>query len=286
MRPAIRERVERGAARLGARLRRHELDARRRARGGRASVPVAHVEAGLRSGDLVDAGGAQPDRGRPARRAAPLPGRALARARSRARASPGRRRGRRRRDGRRDAARFAPIARERSRSSRGSARAGRVRRRDDPPRGERASRSGCARIVDGARPRSSEPVVFPAHPRTRARARRARLALAPNVDAIEPLGYLDMPRSPRRRASIVTDSGGLQKEAYWYGVPVRDAAAVDRVGRHGRGGRERARRRRPRAARRGGRAARDARPSGRRSTATATPPNASQPLCTLDAPCR
>ena len=52
-----------------------------------AGVPVAHVEAGLRSGDLDDARGAEPDRGRPARRAAPLPRRALARACSSARAS-------------------------------------------------------------------------------------------------------------------------------------------------------------------------------------------------------
>ena len=43
-----------------------------------ASIPLAHVEAGLRSGDLVDARGAHPDRGRPPGLAPVLPGRPLA----------------------------------------------------------------------------------------------------------------------------------------------------------------------------------------------------------------
>ena len=43
--------ARRGAPRRGARLRRHELDARRRPRGGAAAIPVAHVEAGMRSFD-------------------------------------------------------------------------------------------------------------------------------------------------------------------------------------------------------------------------------------------
>jgi UDP-N-acetylglucosamine 2-epimerase len=71
-----------------------------------------------------------------------------------------------------------------------------------------------ARIVDGLG-RTGEHVVFPAHPRT-----RARLEDVPaNVRVVEPLGYLDMAALCAQARVIVTDSGGLQKEAYWYGVP-------------------------------------------------------------------
>ena len=71
-----------------------------------------------------------------------------------------------------------------------------------------------ARIVAGLG-RTGERVVFPAHPRT-----RAHLESVPGtVDVIEPLGYLDMAALCSQARVIVTDSGGLQKEAYWYGVP-------------------------------------------------------------------
>jgi UDP-N-acetylglucosamine 2-epimerase len=63
--------------------------------------------------------------------------------------------------------------------------------------------------------RLAEPVVFPAHPRT-----RSRLDEVPtNVALAEPLGYLDLAALASQARVIVTDSGGLQKEAYWYGVP-------------------------------------------------------------------
>ena len=71
-----------------------------------------------------------------------------------------------------------------------------------------------ARIVDGLG-RISGPVLFPAHPRTRSRLPQ----LSSNVRLIDPLGYLDMAALSSQARVIVTDSGGLQKEAYWYGVP-------------------------------------------------------------------
>jgi UDP-N-acetylglucosamine 2-epimerase len=71
-----------------------------------------------------------------------------------------------------------------------------------------------ARIVAGLG-RIDAPVFFPAHPRTRARLGTA----ASNVHLLEPLGYLDMAALASQARVIVTDSGGLQKEAYWYGVP-------------------------------------------------------------------
>jgi UDP-GlcNAc3NAcA epimerase len=64
------------------------------------------------------------------------------------------------------------------------------------------------------------PVVFPVHPRTRARLeaagqldRLAGLTLAP------PLGYLDFLELARHARAVLTDSGGVQKEAYLLGVP-------------------------------------------------------------------
>ena len=63
------------------------------------------------------------------------------------------------------------------------------------------------------------PVVFPAHPRTRAVLSGPEIALPPSIAVIEPLGYLDFAALASQAAVIATDSGGLQKEAYWYGIP-------------------------------------------------------------------
>jgi UDP-GlcNAc3NAcA epimerase len=67
--------------------------------------------------------------------------------------------------------------------------------------------------------RVAERVVFPAHPRTRAHIAEAGLVLAEHVHLAEPLSYLELASLASQARVIVTDSGGLQKEAYWYGVP-------------------------------------------------------------------
>jgi UDP-GlcNAc3NAcA epimerase len=64
-----------------------------------------------------------------------------------------------------------------------------------------------------------EPIVFPVHPRTRKALSSAGVALRSHVHLIEPLGYLDMIRVTDQARLVLTDSGGLQKEAYWLGVP-------------------------------------------------------------------
>ena len=64
-----------------------------------------------------------------------------------------------------------------------------------------------------------EPLAFPLHPRTRHAVLAHGLALGEHVRMLEPLGYLDMAALSSQARVIVTDSGGLQKEAYWYGVP-------------------------------------------------------------------
>jgi UDP-N-acetylglucosamine 2-epimerase len=74
-----------------------------------------------------------------------------------------------------------------------------------------------ARILEGLG-RIDGPVIFPAHPRTSAVARSGGLARGP-VRMVQPLGYLDFAALASQARVILTDSGGLQKEAYWYGVP-------------------------------------------------------------------
>jgi len=74
------------------------------------------------------------------------------------------------------------------------------------------------RIVDGLN-RLDDPVAFPAHPRTRAALKREGVQLAEHVHLFQPLGYLDLAALASRARVVLTDSGGLQKEAYWYRVP-------------------------------------------------------------------
>jgi UDP-GlcNAc3NAcA epimerase len=64
-----------------------------------------------------------------------------------------------------------------------------------------------------------EPVVFPIHPRARKALHAASCELGPHVHAIDPVGYLDMIGLAGAARMVLTDSGGLQKEAYWLGVP-------------------------------------------------------------------
>jgi UDP-GlcNAc3NAcA epimerase len=67
--------------------------------------------------------------------------------------------------------------------------------------------------------RSPLPVVLPAHPRTKSVLAEHAIDVPPMIRVIEPLGYLDLAALASQAATIATDSGGLQKEAYWYGVP-------------------------------------------------------------------
>jgi len=68
-----------------------------------------------------------------------------------------------------------------------------------------------------------EPIIFPIHPRTRQRIVEFGLSNVKretwNVKLIEPVGYLDMLALEQHARMILTDSGGMQKEAYFFGVP-------------------------------------------------------------------
>jgi UDP-GlcNAc3NAcA epimerase len=65
-----------------------------------------------------------------------------------------------------------------------------------------------------------QPIVLPLHPRTRAAAQNAGIDLGENnIRVVEPLGYLDMCQLVHGANIVFTDSGGLQKEAYFHRVP-------------------------------------------------------------------
>ncbi|GHO82749.1 non-hydrolyzing UDP-N-acetylglucosamine 2-epimerase [Dictyobacter formicarum] len=63
------------------------------------------------------------------------------------------------------------------------------------------------------------PVLFPVHPRTKACLHRYHIQWEPFVQLIEPVGYLDMLALQYAAYRILTDSGGIQKEAFLLGVP-------------------------------------------------------------------
>lgn len=64
-----------------------------------------------------------------------------------------------------------------------------------------------------------EPILLPLHPRTRAALERHTIPVPGNVRIIEPVSYLDMLALEQQARLILTDSGGMQKEAYFFAVP-------------------------------------------------------------------
>ena len=66
---------------------------------------------------------------------------------------------------------------------------------------------------------SGEHIVLPLHPRTLKYMSDYGIQASENVRIIEPVGYLDMVRLEDAAKKIVTDSGGVQKEAFFLGVP-------------------------------------------------------------------
>ena len=64
-----------------------------------------------------------------------------------------------------------------------------------------------------------EKIVLPLHPRTRKAIRATGIELKKHVSLVDPIGYIDMISLLGAARMVLTDSGGLQKEAYWLGVP-------------------------------------------------------------------
>lgn len=64
-----------------------------------------------------------------------------------------------------------------------------------------------------------EPLVFPAHPRTKKALARLGACFSGHVRLIEPVSYFDMMILEENARLIATDSGGVQREAYFLGIP-------------------------------------------------------------------
>lgn len=79
-------------------------------------------------------------------------------------------------------------------------------------------RARLSEILDGL---SASPtiVILPLHPRTRNRIAEFGIQVSPRLRFTDPVGYLDMLMLERSARLVATDSGGVQKEAYFAGVP-------------------------------------------------------------------
>jgi UDP-N-acetylglucosamine 2-epimerase len=64
-----------------------------------------------------------------------------------------------------------------------------------------------------------ETIVFPAHPRTKAALERYQIELGAHIRVIPPVGYFDMMMLEQNARLIATDSGGVQREAYFLAIP-------------------------------------------------------------------
>ena len=86
-------------------------------------------------------------------------------------------------------------------------------------RKENVDDGGSLRRILAGIAQASHQVVWPIHPRTAIALREGGIAVPPNVSVIAPAGFLEFLGLLRDALCIVTDSGGVQKEAYWLGVP-------------------------------------------------------------------
>lgn len=62
-------------------------------------------------------------------------------------------------------------------------------------------------------------LLWPVHPRTRGRIAEFGLSVAPGIQLIDPLGYLDFVRAQANATMVLTDSGGVQEETTMLGIP-------------------------------------------------------------------
>jgi UDP-N-acetylglucosamine 2-epimerase (non-hydrolysing) len=74
----------------------------------------------------------------------------------------------------------------------------------------------CAALMEIAR---DLPLVFPVHPRTRARMDASRLVTGEGIHLMDPIGYLEFLALHQHAAMVITDSGGIQEESTYLGVP-------------------------------------------------------------------
>ena len=66
---------------------------------------------------------------------------------------------------------------------------------------------------------SDRNIIWPLHPGTKHQLEKFNIAIPKNIKIIDPVGYLDMISLQKNSQLVITDSGGVQKEAYFYQVP-------------------------------------------------------------------
>jgi UDP-GlcNAc3NAcA epimerase len=86
-------------------------------------------------------------------------------------------------------------------------------------RQENTDNSNRLKNISSAFAESPLPIVFPMHPRTKKKLDEYNIALSGQIKPIDPVGYLDMVLLEKNAHIIATDSGGIQKEAYFHQVP-------------------------------------------------------------------
>lgn len=97
--------------------------------------------------------------------------------------------------------------------------------RDDKPcllTIHRPSNTDTKEVLSGildALGRTGKTILFPAHPRTQKAIERYGIVLPANIHIIKPVGYIESLNYIQTAEKLITDSGGMQKEAYILGVP-------------------------------------------------------------------
>ena len=81
-------------------------------------------------------------------------------------------------------------------------------------------REGLDEIISSLNEVSVEvPVIFPVHPRTRQKIADYKISMSDTVRVTDPIGYIDFLALQAHAAAVVTDSGGVQEETTFLGVP-------------------------------------------------------------------
>lgn len=86
-------------------------------------------------------------------------------------------------------------------------------------RQENTNDSKNLRSILSALAATKERIVFPIHPRTKKALRKIKGLKFPDFLFMEPISYSDMLALEKNAKKILTDSGGVQKEAYWFKIP-------------------------------------------------------------------
>jgi UDP-GlcNAc3NAcA epimerase len=79
--------------------------------------------------------------------------------------------------------------------------------------------SDILNLIFSALEMANQTIIFPIHPRTEIAVKADKITIPDNVELIPPVGYLDMLTLEQNARIILTDSGGIQKEAYFLQIP-------------------------------------------------------------------